>query len=132
MLIDVAEQVKWFHAHIRSVNHALGETPEILIAVRVNFAPDVLNRVIYDLMRVFRFQTVIRKQRIREQRRASRNVFLYLSLKRFLLAVLHNHGFYPAVRSLALVATLKHSEYGCLVYRAGASDAPGLDVLNQE
>src|ERR1035441_6792067 len=65
LLIQVTEQVKRFHAHIRSVDATLEETPKILKAVGVYETANILNRVVYYLMRVLRFKAVIRKQRIR-------------------------------------------------------------------
>src|SRR5437016_2229981 len=108
--IKVPKQMKRLNRNIRSVNHALGEAPEILVSVGMHFPAHVLYSVIYHLMGIIRFQTFIGQQRIGIERRASGNVFPYLCLKRFLFAILDNHTLNSAVRSLAFVATLKHSK----------------------
>ena len=56
LLVKISKQVERFHAHIRAINAALEQAPEIFQPVCMYATVHVLNRVIYDLMRVFGFQ----------------------------------------------------------------------------
>src|SRR5260221_5107981 len=59
--IQIPEQVKRFHRNISSVHSALEQAPEILQPVCVNFAANVFNRMVNNLVSIFGFQSVVRR-----------------------------------------------------------------------
>src|ERR1035441_8158074 len=64
LLVKVAEQVKRFNAHISSAQAAFKQAPEVLKAVSVNLPVNVPFRVIYNLVRVIRSQSLIGEQEV--------------------------------------------------------------------
>src|SRR5260370_34438227 len=80
LLIQIAEEMKRFHADISSADPAFQQRPKILKAVGVHLAVHVLNRVVNDLMGVLSGQPFIRQQSIGVESRASFDVFLYFRL----------------------------------------------------
>jgi len=59
LLVQVAKQMERLNAHIRAINAAFQQAPEIFEAVSVNLAIDVLDGVIYDLMSIVASQSFV-------------------------------------------------------------------------
>jgi len=115
LLVDVAEKVKRFHAHVSTPEPALEQGPEILHPVGVNVALHVLNGVIDNGMLVVGTKAVIGFQFVSEQGRAHSNVFADLLLKFALAAIVHDHrADFPA--------TFQHPENNSLILSAGSGD----------
>ena len=64
LLIQIAEQMKRFHADVRAMKLAFNQTPEVLHGVGVHVAPRILYGVVYDRALIFRIQAIIRLQRV--------------------------------------------------------------------
>ncbi len=52
MLIEVAKQMEWLNANVGSADTALEQAPEVLKAVGVDAAIDVLNSMVYNLVSI--------------------------------------------------------------------------------
>src|SRR4051794_14963225 len=61
-------------AHVRPVQAALQERPEVLDAVRVNLPLDVADHVVDDLVVVRPIETDVRTERVRVDRRSALDV----------------------------------------------------------
>src|SRR5436305_15326209 len=100
------------NTYVSPANRAICETPEVLQSVRVNFPAYIFNRMVNNLMRVFLFQSIVRKQSIRIKSSASLNVCFNFSLKSFLAAIRYDHCYDFAVSPFGLVATFEDSHNG--------------------
>jgi hypothetical protein len=58
LFIDVAKQVKWLYADISSAESALKQAPEILDFLRIYLSVNILLKMVYKLMIVFRIQVI--------------------------------------------------------------------------
>ena len=109
--------MKWFDAHISSVNTALQETLEVLKGIRMNAAIDISHRVIYYLMRVASGQTIIGAKIVTIQCGLCLYILLDLSLKCPLSAVGNNDS--------ANLATALHDSHDCrLACSASSRNSP--------
>src|SRR5689334_22607314 len=52
LLIHIAEQVKWFHADIGSIQAALQQTPEVLDSLSMHSTINVPLKMVHDLVRI--------------------------------------------------------------------------------
>lgn len=116
LFVDVAKQMKGFHADVGTVESTLQETPEVLHAIGVNIPVRVLYGVIDDCVLIVTLQTFIRFQLVTEDGRSSFDLFVYVLLEFFLFAVVYHKG--PN-----LSATFNHSHNHGFVFAARASDA---------
>ena len=116
LLIEVAKQMKRFDAHISTVDTSLQQRPEVFEAVGVNATVDVLDGVIYDLMRVLPGQSLIGEKEICVEGRTGLNMLLHFGLERILLPV-RNDG------RDNLTPALKNAHDGYLVTGTATSDA---------
>src|ERR1017187_3279930 len=91
LLIEVAEQVEGLYAHVGAAQPALQEAPEVLQPVGVDFAANVLYRVVNHFMLEF-VKPFVRFQRVSEQSGAGENMFAYFGLKRLLLPIRYDLG----------------------------------------
>src|SRR5207248_5402004 len=71
LLVDVPEEMKWFHAHISTAETPLQETPEVFHPVSVNVAANVLLCVVDDLMNKLLIKSPVRYEFIGEDVRSS-------------------------------------------------------------
>ena len=108
--------MEWFHANVGSQDAALQQRPIVLEAVGVNPPVNVLNGVIYNLVRVIPRQTLIRKQGIGVESRTCRNVLPNFLLQNAFATTGNNRG-------ANLPVTLKDFHDGCFVFRSGAREA---------
>lgn len=115
LFIDVAEQMEWFDADISTVQAALKQRPEVFHSVSVYVAIRVFDGVVNHGVLIVRFQPVVGKQFIGEDRRASLNVLANVLLKFLLAPIVYNHR-------ANVSATLQHSHHKSLVFPASASD----------
>lgn len=92
LLIQVAEKVEGFHAHIGSLDSALEETPEVLKSVSVNLPVNVLlGMVDYLMLEILVLQSLIGEKRIGIDRAACLDVTPNLGLKMMLAASGNHH-----------------------------------------
>ena len=103
LLIQIPEHVEGFNAHIRSLESALQQTPEIFQTVCVNLPVYVTFRMIHDLMNVLLIQSPIRVAIIGRQVRAKLNIVLHHSVKGAFVTI------WNYLRSHFASATLKES-----------------------
>ena len=68
--------MEWLNAHIRALNGSLQETPEVLYAVRVYVAVNILLSVVNDLVGVLRIKPVVGQQFVCHDFGAAPNVLL--------------------------------------------------------
>lgn len=92
LLVKVTEQMKRFHRYIRALDGPLQQRPEVLAAVRVNVAVNVLLGVVDDVVNVVRREALIREVIVRVDGRTSFDVLTDKRLKVMLLAALRNCG----------------------------------------
>ena len=109
--------MEWFNTDVSPTDTSLQEAPELLKAVSVDTSVDVLDSMVNDLMGVLTGKSIIGKQSVRVESRASFNMFFNLSLKSFLFAVCDD-------RRAHFSAALKDSHDGDLVFGASPGDAP--------
>lgn len=74
LLVNVAEQVIWFDADMRTVDAAFQKAPEVLASIRVNVLADMLYGVVDHLVLVLPGKAIVGLQRVREQSRSRFNV----------------------------------------------------------
>src|SRR5208282_4458415 len=89
LFIQIAEQMEWLDADIRSLQSALQERPEIFNRIRMYVALNVGFRVIDDFVNVLAIQTVIAKPSVSENVGAALYVLANLSLQSVALNVRH-------------------------------------------
>jgi hypothetical protein len=87
LLIEIAEQMERLDADVGSFQAALQQRPEILDAIRVNIAANVLFGMIHKLMNVILVESGIRRQFISEYFGPRFNVRAHFLLQRMALAV---------------------------------------------
>src|SRR5580700_11429513 len=102
--------------NVGTANAALEERPEVLQSVGMDVSIDVLDGVVYNLMRVIGGQPFVGEQRVSVQCGSGFDVIANFGLKRFLPAVRDNDGPHFA-------ATLNDAEYRSFVFSAGAGDS---------
>src|SRR5580704_2404641 len=107
--------MKRLHANVGSRNTALEKRPGILKAVCVNATVNVLDGMIYDLMLVLIFQSVVRWQCIGVKNCSSSHMLVDFRLQLSLTAIRNN-------RSANFSATFQDSHDCCLVLCARSSD----------
>src|SRR6266852_3215078 len=105
-----------FNRHIRARDTALEEAPKVLKAIGVYAAIYVLSRVVNDLMRVVRCQSIVGHERIAVECRASSYMLAYLVLQ-YSFATARNHA------GTNLSATLQDSHDGGLILGSRSCDA---------
>src|ERR1022692_4868641 len=108
--------MKRFNAHIGATNAALQETPEVLQSVCVNTSVNVLDSVIYNLVRIISGQTIVGTERIGVESRASFDVLANFGLQSVFLPVRYDRG-------ANLPAAFQNSHDSGFVLRASTSDA---------
>src|ERR1700688_1432865 len=108
--------MKRFHRNIGARDAALEKTPEILQAIRMHAAIDVLSSVVNDLMRIVRRQSIVGHECIAIESRASGDVLVNLRLQFMLLATRHDFG-------ANLSAALQDAHDGSLVLRASSRNS---------
>src|SRR5882762_6134385 len=116
LLIQITEEMKWFHAHIGALESAFEQAPEVLHPVGVDFSVHISNRVVNHLVPILFFKTVIGEHGIGEEIGAFRDVLADLWLNVHLAGSRDNFG--PN-----FAATLQCSPNRLLSLRAGAGDA---------
>jgi hypothetical protein len=79
LFVQIAEQVKRLSRNVCAVDAAVQQAPEVLKAVRVDLAINVLYGVVHDLMLEF-VQTVVRREGIGVERATRFNVCLRTSV----------------------------------------------------
>jgi hypothetical protein len=89
LIVKIAEQVKWLHADIGSVQAALQEAPEVLHRVRVNVPVRVLNGVVDDGVLVVCAQSIVGFEFVAEDRSASFDVLTNLLLQSRLAPIIY-------------------------------------------
>src|SRR5712692_977992 len=115
LLVKVAVEMIRFHTHIRAMQPALYETPEVFQRVRVYAAMHVLNRMIYNSVLIVLVKPDVRFKRIRVDGSASLDLFTNERLH-IVLAT-------PRDDLCAdLPATLHKSDNDCLVVVYAASE----------
>jgi nitrilase len=118
LLIEVAEEMKRFDAHIGSVDTALQQRPEVFKAVGVDAPVHIFNGVVHNLVRVGSGESFVGQQGVGVESRTRFHMLLDFSLESGFLAV-RNYGRYD------LAATLQDAHYSRLILRAGAGDTAG-------
>src|SRR5437660_8292466 len=120
LLVQVAEQVKWFHAHIGAADPALEQAPEVLKAVGMHAAIYIFRSVVNHLMRVIASKPVIGKQRVSVQRGSSFHVLFHFALQNLLTTATYDHG-------ANFTAALKNAHNCGFVFPASSGD-PSLSL----
>ena len=92
LFVKVAEKMKRFDRHIRARDAALEQRPEVLKAVRVYAAIYVLNGMIHNLVRVIGSESLIGKQGIGVESRASFDMLADFALQCGLFAIRYDRG----------------------------------------
>src|SRR6266481_819391 len=115
--------MKRLHANISARNAALEQAPEVFQPVRVDAAANVFHGMIHDFVSVLRCQSLIRKQEIAVQCRASLHVLFHFCLNGFLFAVRDDGSTHFAVSAFAAVSALQNANDGGFIARTAASDA---------
>lgn len=110
------------HKDVGAVNGALQVTPEVLHAVRVDMAFDVLHGVVNDLVNVLGIQAFIRLEGIREQFGSGFDVCFDMGLKRLFLATVNNRGSYHP-------ATFQNANHHCLILASSPGNLAAPNIL---
>lgn len=113
---EARKKMERLNRNVGTADAALQERPEVLKGIGVDVSIDVLNGVVYDLMRVVSGESFVRHQRVSVERCSRFDVLADFGLKGFLLAVRNDD-------SANLAATFHDPEYGSLVLAASAGDA---------
>src|SRR6266852_3427326 len=105
-----------FNRHIRARDTALEEAPEVLKAIGVYAAIYVLSRMVNDLMRVVRCQSIVGHESVAVERRTSSYMLTYFLLQHG-LATAGNNG------SANFATSLQDAHDCSFVFGASPSDA---------
>ena len=81
LLIEVTEEMERFYTHIGSRDAPLEEAPEVLKAIGMHPAIDILDGVIHNLVRVVAGESAIGEKRIGVERGTRFHVLANLSAK---------------------------------------------------
>jgi hypothetical protein len=119
-LVRIPEQMEWSHADVGSAQTAFEQAPEVLHAVDVNLAVDVLSGMIDGLMSVDGVETTISLVQVGVERRTIFYVLLDVGLESRALLV----GKYLGTD---FAATLESASDNGLVFAASPGDPPGFD-----
>lgn len=121
LFVQIPEHVERLNAHIRSMQSALEQAPEVLQGVCVYATMHVLDSVIYDLMSVVGVESDVSLERIGIECRTSLHLFPNDRLQVLFLALCDD-------LCTNLPATLQESDYDRLVIVNAACEA-GLAIL---
>ena len=122
LLVQISEQVEWFHADIGALQLALEQTPEVFESVGVNLPVNVGLRVVYDLvLESLMLESLIGHERIGVDRASCLDVSADVGLEQVLFAIAYDGG-------ANLAATLKDSLNGNLVLGASLGN-PALALV---
>jgi hypothetical protein len=123
LLIEVAKEMKRFHANVCAINTALEQAPEILKTVRMYPTVNIFDGMIYNLMGIVTSKATIAKHLVRVEGRARLHVPFNLRLHSLFLSI-------RKVHSTDLAAALQQPKGDGFPFSARTSDAtlPRTDV----
>lgn len=116
LLVKVAEEMKGFNAHIRSIDSALQQAPEVFETVGMNPTIDVLDSMVHNLVSVLPRQTLVGEKEVSVEGRTGLNMLLHFGLEGSFLPV-RNNG------CANLAAALEDAHNSDLIARSASSDA---------
>lgn len=118
LFVEVAKEMERFHTNVGSANTTLEKRPEVLKAVGVNAAVDILDSMIHNLVSILTGKSFIGQKGICVEGCTSFDMPFDFSLKSGLLAVRNN-------ARANLAAALKDTHDSGLILGAGACDPAG-------
>jgi len=122
LFVHVSEKMERLNADVGSTNRPLEQTPEVLKAVRVDVATNILNGMVDGPVVEVSLQAVVGKQEVSIDGAPWFDVLPNLRLKRVLLAI----GNYSSTN---LSAALQYAHDGGLVFVAGSGNPARLHML---
>src|SRR5205807_2460019 len=95
--VKISKRMKRLNRNVSTANGSISERPEVLKAIGVYLAANILNSMVNHLMSVFGFKAIVGQQSIGIKRSSSSDMRLNFVLQGFLPAIGNHDGLHLAM-----------------------------------